>query len=175
MALGDRIAVMRGGRLEGLGSGAELYERPRNLFVAHFIGTPSMNVFDVRLEGEGDDLYARAEAFALRLPPAMAQKVAAYRGETVKLGVRPEAFAVPKMAPFPVDDLNTVHGLVNVIEPSAGGCSVYLSTLEDVPQDFTATLKVRLPSRYLGQEVPLAVNPERLHLFDPHTERSLYG
>ena len=176
MALGDRIAVMRAGRLEQLGSGAELYERPQNLFVAHFIGTPSMNVFDVRLESEAGALYARGEAFSLRLPPEIADKVASYRGRTVKLGARPEAFAVPKMATFEVDEGNTVGGLVEVIEPSAGGCTVYLSTVGETPKDFVATLKVRLPSRYLGQEVPLAVNPKRLHLFDPETERSLlYG
>lgn len=176
MALGDRIAVMRGGRLEQLGSGTDLYERPRNLFVAFFIGTPSINLFDVRLEAEAGDLYARSGAFSLRLPPEVADEVAAYRGNVVKLGVRPEAFAVPKMATFEVDEGNTVQGLVNVIEPSAGGCSVYLSTLEETPKDFIATLKVRLPSRYLGQEIPLAINPKRLHLFDPETERALlYG
>jgi multiple sugar transport system ATP-binding protein len=58
MALGDRIAVMRDGRIEQVGTGTTLYERPRNLFVAFFIGTPSINLFDVDLRVQGDGLFA---------------------------------------------------------------------------------------------------------------------
>lgn len=173
MAMGDRIAVMRGGELMQIGTGSELYGRPQNLFVAFFIGTPSINLFDAALASEGGSLYAKSASFNLRLPDDIAAKVAPHKGQTVKLGIRPEDMHVPKMAPFEVSEENTMHGLVNVIEPAASGCSVYLSTLDDAVQDFIATFKVRLPAKYLGEDIPLAINPRKVHLFDAQTERSL--
>ena len=80
---------------------------------------------------------------------------------------------VPRTAPFEVTEANTVRGVVNVIEPTAAGSTVYLSSLEDEPQDFVATFKQRVPSSYLEKEIPLAVNMEKAHFFDPATERSL--
>ena len=59
MALGDRIAVMRDGTIQQIGTGTELYERPRNRFVAFFIGTPSINLFDVDVRIGADDQLRR--------------------------------------------------------------------------------------------------------------------
>lgn len=173
MAMGDRIAVMRGGKLMQIGLGSELYEKPKNLFVAFFIGTPSINLFDVELVAEDGSLYARSPSFRLKLPEATAAKAARHRGQRVKLGIRPEDMHVPKMATFEVSEENTMNGLVNVIEPAATGCSVYLSTLDEASRDFIATFKVRLPSKYLEQEIPLAIDPRKAHLFDAETEASL--
>lgn len=173
MALGDRIAVMRGGKIEQLGSGSELYERPRNLFVAFFIGTPSINLFDMKLRAEGDAIWADGAAFSLLLPPEVRAKANSHLGQTIKLGIRPEDLHVPKRAPFSVSDDNTIHGVVNVIEPTATGCTVYLSTLQEKGQDFAATFKLRLPASYLGQEIPLAVNMSRVQMFDSQSEQSL--
>lgn len=176
MALGDRIAVMKDGALMQLGRGSDLYERPHNLFVAFFIGTPSINLFDAKLEVEGSDLYAVSGAFRLLLPPEIASKAQTHRGQPVKLGLRPEAFHIPKQATFAVDEGNTIHGLVTVIEPAAAGSTVYLSTTTSKPQDFVVRFDLRLPSRYLEQEIPLAIDPRRVQLFDPESEASLlYG
>jgi multiple sugar transport system ATP-binding protein len=173
MALGDRIAVMRDGKFEQLGTGSQLYEHPRNLFVAFFIGTPSINLFDVRLRAEGTEILADGPAFSLRLPAEMRPKLSAAIGKPLKLGVRPEDLHTPKTAPFPADEGNTIKGVVNLIEPSSTGSWVYLSTLEARPQDFAATFKLRLPASYLNKEVPLAINMRRVHLFDAETEQSL--
>lgn len=173
MSMGDRIAVMRNGELMQIGTGTELYERPHNLFVAFFIGTPSINLFDVVLSKDNDHVVATGTAFSLVLSPEIGTQVMQYIGKPVKLGIRPEDVHVPKTAPFPVNDGNTLRGIVNVIEPLSTGSSVYLNTLEDKPQDFVATFKVRLPASYLNKEIPLAINPQRVHLFDTQTEQSL--
>jgi multiple sugar transport system ATP-binding protein len=173
MSMGDRIAVMRGGELMQIGSGTELYEKPQNLFVAFFIGTPSINIFDVDLRGEGEGIEAVGSAFTVRLPNQLREKLQGHLGKKAKLGIRPEDLHVPKQAPFPVSEDNTIKGLVNVIEPLSTGSSVYLSTLEDKPQDFIATFKVRLPASYIGKEIPLAINLGKIHLFDAETERAL--
>lgn len=173
MALGDRIAVMKDGELMQIGSGSDLYERPHNLFVAFFIGTPSINLFDARLEAEGGDLYAVTDAFRLCLPADTARKVAVFQNRPLKLGLRPEAFHIPKQAAFSVSEGNTIHGLVTVIEPAASGSTVYLSTTANEPRDFIVKFDLRLPSRYLEQEIPLAIDPRKVQLFDPQTEDSL--
>lgn len=179
MALGDRIAVMRDGHIEQLGTGTELYEKPGNLFVAFFIGTPSINIFEVDLITRDGGVYAQSQAFSLRLPDEYKQKLSGYLsggfsvGKKVKIGIRPEDLHVPRMAPFTVSDENQMKGIVNVIEPSSTGCSVYLGSLAEKSQDFVATFRVRLPATYLGKEIPLAVNLRRAHLFDAETELSI--
>jgi len=173
MALGDRIAVMQNGRIEQLGSGTELYERPRNQFVAFFIGTPSINLFDVQIEVQEDYLFAVSTAFRVRLPDEFKERLWPYAGKTVRLGIRPEDLHVPKMAPFPVSEDNQIYGVVNVIEPSSTGCSVYLATLDEKSQDFVATFRARLPASYLGKEIQLAMNLRRAHLFDAVTRDSI--
>lgn len=173
MALGDRIAVMRNGKIEQIGTGTELYERPVNLFVAFFIGTPSINIFEAELISESDSFFVKSEAFKLLLPDEFKSKLSDHVNKRIKIGLRPEDLVAPKMANFPVTETNTLQGVVNVIEPSSTGCSVYMSTLESKAQDFTATFRVRLPATYLTKEIPLAVNLKRAHFFDFETEKSL--
>ncbi len=173
MSLGDRIAVMRNGRIEQLGTGAQLYECPSNLFVAYFIGTPSINLFETDLVPEDGQLWAKCPAFSLLLPPSISQGLEKYTGKHIKMGVRPEDLHVPRLAPFQVTEQNQMKGLVNVIEPSSTGCSVYLSTLETNAQDFVATFRTRMPVQYIGKEVPLAVHLEKAHFFEPETEKSI--
>jgi multiple sugar transport system ATP-binding protein len=173
MALGDRIAVMRSGTIQQIGSGSDLYERPRNQFVAFFIGTPSINLFEVEIRLEGDRIFATSDAFKLALPDELKDVVAPYNDQKVTLGIRPEDLHVPRMAPFEVTEENTIVGIVDVIEPTSAGSTVYLSSPTEDQRDFVATFKQRVPSSYLGKEIPLAANMENVHLFDPTTERSL--
>jgi multiple sugar transport system ATP-binding protein len=173
MALGDRIAVMRSGTIQQIGSGSDLYERPQNQFVAFFIGTPSINLFEVEIRLENDRVLATSGALKLALPDNLKSVVAPYNEQMVTLGIRPEDLHVPRMAPFEVTDENTIVGIVEVIEPTSAGSTVYLGSSAEEERDFVATFKQRVPSSYLGKEIPLAVNMENVHLFDPATERSL--
>ncbi len=173
MALGDRIAVMRDGKLQQIGTGTELYDHPRSRFVAFFIGTPSINLFDAELRASNGGIDTIAPTFTLRASDEMQEKIRMHVGRQVTLGIRPEDLHPPKTAPFPVNEENTLHGIVNVIEPTSAGCTVYLSTLGTAGQDFIATFKARLPASYTGKEIPLAVNRRKIQLFDKETELSL--
>jgi multiple sugar transport system ATP-binding protein len=173
MALGDRIAVMNAGRIQQIGTGPELYDQPRNLFVAYFIGTPSINLFDMRLRADGERVVAEGGGLRIHLHPSMTARARLHLDRPVKLGVRPEHLHVPRMAPFEVTEENTVHGVVNLVEPTSSGSTVYLSLPEEESQDFVATFKVRLPASYIDQEVPLGIDMSKVHLFDTQTGASL--
>src|SRR5205085_10444776 len=90
MTLGDRVAVMRDGRIQQVGTPLEIYNRPKNRFVAGFIGAPAMNFLEVMLEDAGGELYAVAPGFRIRVPGERAglRKVSGERA--MLLGVRPE-------------------------------------------------------------------------------------
>ncbi len=90
MTLGDRIAVMRGGVMHQCASPQEVYDRPRDRFVASFVGTPPMNLFDGRLAaGDGRVCFDLGDAL-VRLPDRLAERVGGRVGEAVVLGIRPE-------------------------------------------------------------------------------------
>jgi multiple sugar transport system ATP-binding protein len=93
MTLGDRIVVMNEGRVGQIGSPLELYDHPRTLFVATFIGSPAMNLVQGRLERSGDGFVATFDGTSLPLPDAFreAGRVDAHIGRDVAIGIRPEA------------------------------------------------------------------------------------
>jgi multiple sugar transport system ATP-binding protein len=98
MTMGDRVAVMRRGLLQQFDAPQRLYERPANLFVASFIGSPAMNVLEGSLERDGDALSCRIGAAALALPPELLNArpaLARYVGGQVAVGIRPEALDEP--------------------------------------------------------------------------------
>jgi multiple sugar transport system ATP-binding protein len=93
MTMGDRVAVMRGGLLQQIAIPKELYERPRNLFVAEFIGSPAMNLVMARVERSNGDLCAAFGQHRLRLEQTTLERhpgLSAYEGRDVVLGIRPE-------------------------------------------------------------------------------------
>src|SRR5438552_8253124 len=93
MTLGDRVAVMRDGYLQQVGSPKDLYERPQNLFVAEFIGSPAMNLVRACLSAENGSVYADFGAHRLRVPDSLVAErpaLRSYAGRDVALGIRPE-------------------------------------------------------------------------------------
>ena len=93
MTMGDRVAVIRKGLLQQVETPQYLYEHPTNLFVAGFIGSPAMNLFETPLVGSGDDFVVDAGGIKLSVPPeVLAERPAlrSYAGKSVVLGIRPE-------------------------------------------------------------------------------------
>ena len=93
MTLGDRVVVMRNGLLQQIAAPNELYDRPRNLFVAEFIGSPPMNLVVADLQRANGSLWTAFGPHRVRLEPATLEKhpgLAAYEGRRVVLGIRPE-------------------------------------------------------------------------------------
>jgi multiple sugar transport system ATP-binding protein len=126
----------------------------------------------VTLERENQQIYARSAAFRMLIPQPFYQRLEGHLNKSVKLGLRPEDMHVPNMAPFEVTEDNTIQGILNEIEPTATGCAAYLTTVE-AEIDYVATFRLRLPVSYLGREIPLGMNMEKVQLFDAVTEESL--
>ena len=93
MTMGDRVAVMRKGELQQMAEPQKLYDSPKNLFVASFIGSPSMNIFEGTVERSGDALTVKLGDQELPVPSDVAQRrpaLSGYAGRTLAVGVRPE-------------------------------------------------------------------------------------
>src|SRR5574341_1933884 len=89
MTLGDRVVVMKDGLVQQVGDPLGIYSKPRNRFVAGFIGSPAMNFMDCTVVANGD-LAVESPGFRIAVPPAQKAALDQYRGKTVTLGVRPE-------------------------------------------------------------------------------------
>ena len=167
MTMGDRICVMREGRILQVAAPLELYNQPADLFVAGFIGSPPMNFFTGTLAGKGASVCfvesgATPFPVTVPLPPALA--AAAQGCAEVVLGVRPEDVQI--VAP---GTSAQAEATVDVIEPM--GAETFL-TLRTAAGSLTARVR---PNEVVahGQTLRLAFALDRLHLFDRATERAL--
>lgn len=168
MALGDRVAVMRAGRVEQVGTAAEVYERPCNRFVAGFIGTPAMNFVAGSLEHtpSGARFIAagsRPEE-SLTLGIDLARRVADATGRSVLLGLRPESLTLGNEG-----DLASGAAFLplNVEAVAFGGSWIDVSGLAWGRHRVIARLNADREARRLsrGASVRLAVRPQGVHVF----------
>jgi multiple sugar transport system ATP-binding protein len=93
MTMGDRVAVMRKGELQQMAEPQKLYDSPKNLFVASFIGSPAMNIFEAKVERRGDGLALELGDQELPVPDEVARRrpaLAGYAGRALAVGIRPE-------------------------------------------------------------------------------------
>ncbi|MEM5776066.1 MAG: sn-glycerol-3-phosphate ABC transporter ATP-binding protein UgpC, partial [Anaerolineaceae bacterium] len=102
MTMATRIAVMNKGILQQLDTPKNLYDHPANKFVAGFIGSPSMNFFDVTLAEEDGKLYASGESFKVQFPENQVSKYREYTGQPLIFGIRPEDIHSPMYLPADV-------------------------------------------------------------------------
>ncbi|HVV59086.1 MAG TPA: sn-glycerol-3-phosphate ABC transporter ATP-binding protein UgpC [Gaiellaceae bacterium] len=181
MTLGHRVAVLRDGVLQQVDSPHELYHHPRNLFVAAFIGSPSMNLVDARVEN------GRARFAGFDVPVGDRAGIGSESRDVV-LGIRPTDFELgPAADPsWPrlsveaevVEDLGAELHVIFGIDARAVSAEAVRAAVEasdgdegklladDTRAIFTARVAARQPVR-VGERVELALDPGRLHFFDP--------
>ncbi len=197
MTMGDRVAVLRDGTLQQYGTPRELYDHPDNVFVASFIGSPEMNLYEASLEESGDRLAAAVGSQRLGLP---GQGLRPYLGRKVIVGIRPEDLGDPALghrgataagehsrdahASLTADarlvemlgselhvffsvDATPVRG--TAAASSAGG---QVGLLADSEPNGVARVGPRSQIR-AGSKVEFSVDTERLHFFDPDTGRAI--
>jgi len=182
MTLGQRVAVMRDGRILQVDEPQTLYRQPVDLFVAAFIGTPAMNLVEAQIDGD-DAVFGQ---FRVALDPGRRPP----RGtRSVVLGMRPESFEDSALAP---PELPRVEAEIEVLEELGSDVHVFFhvdaprisaEALVEASED-DATLLVEEKALFnarvdprtkaeIGSRLRLALDPNRFHFFDPKTGKSL--
>jgi len=200
MTMGDRVAVMRKGELQQVDAPQELYDRPVNLFVGGFIGSPAMNMIEATLERANGGLAAVTGSQRIALGDetlSVRPGLRAYEGKTVVLGIRPEDLEDAALETDTPDD-RRLHGKIVLREALGAEIMAHftvdarLAMTEDVrelardvgdervaegeAQD-EATLVGRFGARSRireGDEAEIAVDTRALHFFDPETGLGIY-
>lgn len=172
MTMGDRIAVMRDGLLQQCDTPMELYAHPANIFVAGFIGTPSMNFVPATLtKGSAGEYLVDAGPFILEAREYEKDKLDAYIGKKVILGIRPaDIYDRNLRSNIEPTAYNTLNADVDVVEPMGDVSTVYL-TIGDI--GLVSTLDGATAAKR-GEKLRVLVDVAKTHLFDPQTEKSLY-
>jgi len=194
MTMGERVAVMRRGLLQQVDRPQRLYETPVNLFVASFIGSPSMNLLQGRIErSDGDSRLLLANA---RVPLADRPELAEYAGREVGVGVRPEYLREPEDTPPEL----RLRGVVQATELLGSELLVHLevgvaplvtdeilelaadvdeSTADELRHEAEqrkATIVCRFEAGHevsIGENAECALDPARLHFFDPASGQAI--
>lgn len=191
MTMGDRVAVIKSGLLQQCAKPQVLYDKPANLFVASFIGSPSMNLYRAILDEDGSSLRLGSQIIALSSEVHHhIGRFAEFRGREVIAGIRPENISLAHMT-----DEMTIGGEVELVE--ALGSELFVHFRTDATQAKTEALtggesitsldlngtsrttavgvarlapdsKVRV-----GDQVPLRLDVTKMHFFDPNTGVSL--
>jgi multiple sugar transport system ATP-binding protein len=169
MTMGDRIAVMRDGILQQLDTPQNLYDHPTNMFVAGFIGSPSMNFFPSTLEQSGQDLLIKGEGFQLKVPPQYRQALAPQVGKPITFGLRPEDIADVRMEPN-ADPASVVPVTVDVVEPM--GSEIYLYLVTSGGQQFVARVDP-MTKVQPGEKLQVTFDMSKMHAFDQTTQQTL--
>jgi multiple sugar transport system ATP-binding protein len=192
MTLGDRVAVMRSGELQQVGSPMSLYNDPVNLFVAGFIGSPAMNFMPATLEGD----TVKLPIGDVKLPQDVRERVGRAEGKQLIAGIRPESFEDASLVGDALDRGSTFNAHIDVVESM--GSELYAHFTVDSDQSIESAELRELAEDAGGGEVPSAgeegrivarldpasgvtenqdaelwVDSTRLTLFDPQDGRNL--
>ena len=165
MTLGTRIVVMKDGVIQQVDSPQNLYDRPGNLFVAGFIGSPQMNFIDATVQKEGNNLYLVFGPNKITVTPEKAAKLKDYVGKEVTFGIRPEN--IHESTGFAnANANNTVASKVRVFEMLGAEVFVYVTvegidvTVREAPG---TVVKV-------GDNINISFDVEKIHIFDKETQ-----
>ncbi len=168
MTMATRIAVMNQGMLQQVGTPQELYDRPVNVFVAGFIGSPSMNFFEVTATQEGDEIHLSADTFRITMPSGKVTSLRPYLGQKLVLGIRPENIHAPDYMP-PGIAAARVRAKVDVTEMMGNEVFVYLLTGQE---QFLARLDPRVKANP-GQEMEVIFDTDSIHFFNSSTGKAM--
>ncbi len=169
LTLGDRIVVMKNGKILQISDPVNIYENPSNKFVAGFIGSPPMNFLSGTIAAQNGNYFFQDRGIKLRLLPQHHAKIAPFRGKPVLFGIRPEdiydkIFAQDARPEF------TITATVDMVEPMGSEIYLYLNAgnnafVARVSNQDTATV---------NQDLQVVFDMSKAHFFDPQTEEAIF-
>jgi multiple sugar transport system ATP-binding protein len=167
MTMGDRIAVMRDGQVQQVDTPLGLYNHPASRFVAGFIGSPAMNFVEAEILASNGDMRVDAGGFSLTIPTQKRAALQSFVGLPIILGLRPtDLFDARQSPPVEPEPGNTFAGKVEVVEQLGAESIIHLRVGQDellVKVDGAAAARPE-------EDMPVLVDLNRLHFFDPDTE-----
>ncbi|RLE99301.1 MAG: sugar ABC transporter ATP-binding protein [Thermoprotei archaeon] len=170
MTMADRIAVMNQGKIMQVGTSDEIYNKPSNLFVAGFIGSPRMNFFDATIAEKEDKILIEAQDFTIALEEKYRSILAEYLNKTVTVGIRPEHMYIEKhMIPTDIKPWK-IKGKIDFVEPLGSDTILHVNT-------GSMLILVKVPGSYrakIGEEVEVVLDLNQLHIFDKKSEKALF-
>lgn len=171
MTMGDRIAVLNAGIIQQLGPPQELYDHPNNLFVAGFIGSPSMNFFQgAQVAGDGNASKIVVPSVGqVQVPPLYVEQAKAAAGKNLTFGIRPINLEDVSLVP-PEERHGAIEATVDVIENLGSELQV---TATSAGKQILATLNPGSKVR-VGEKISLHVENEHIHLFDSDTGEAIF-
>ncbi|MGA7836319.1 MAG: sn-glycerol-3-phosphate ABC transporter ATP-binding protein UgpC [Acidimicrobiales bacterium] len=192
MTMGDRVAVMRAGHLQQCDRPNDLYSKPKNLFVAAFIGSPAMNLFEATMSDDGSSLKLGSQTLSLGEAVNHRPGLARYRGKSVVIGIRAEDLPI---AEGELRNGPVLEGRVEAVEALGSELLVHFSidatrvspdmSVEEsddfvptVPLDIVGEGIARVQPRAsvtAGEKAAFAIFSDRLHFFDPNTQVAIEG
>ncbi len=168
MTLGDRIAIMKDGKILQCDTPLNVYGKPVNKFVAGFIGSPPMNFMEEKIITKNGGLYFGRDAFSLKVVDRMYNILDKYIGKKVVLGIRAENIFDKLFASNATPD-NTVRTTCDVVETMGSHNYLYLS----VGKHTFIALVEGYNKPLSGSTLEVVFDMERVHFFDPSTEETL--
>ncbi len=166
MTMASRIAVMNKGILQQLDTPQVLYDRPANLFVAGFIGSPAMNFFPAKLRKDGNNLFVDTGDFSVKIPQERTDVYMPMADREVIFGIRPEDIHNPDFAP-PGIHAAPVGCKVDVTELMGNEIFLYLVSGKN---SYVARVDPRTRFQ-VGDQVQVVFNMDNFHIFDPAVDR----
>jgi multiple sugar transport system ATP-binding protein len=168
MTMGTRICVLNEGEIQQVDTPQNLYNNPTNVFVAGFIGSPSMNFFDATLRQSGENLVVDANAFQITIDALHAAPYRSAVGRDVILGIRPEDIHDAAFTPSGITP-SKIEANVDVVEQMGNEIVVYLN---EGGASFISRMDPRTQAHVGGRQT-VVFNVDNIHLFDANTKLSL--
>lgn len=168
MTMGDRIVVMRDGLVQQVDTPLNLYERPANVFVAGFIGSPAMNFVEGQLARRNGAVVFDAGNWRVAIPVALWEHIQDWEGRRVVFGIRPEHMQDASLA-APQDYHATLRAKVDVHEPLGADVVLYLDA---GGHSIVARVDAHSPAK-MGDDVTVALDLRKMHLFNAETHEAV--
>ncbi|HEV2440577.1 MAG TPA: sn-glycerol-3-phosphate ABC transporter ATP-binding protein UgpC [bacterium] len=167
MTMGDRIVVMKDGLVQQVDSPMNLYDRPANLFVAGFIGSPAMNFLETKLVRQDGKLVVDGGVFKADVPAELTSSLAEWAGKPVIFGIRPED--VSDRASASGGNGAVLKAQVDVHEPLGSDVILYLTAGQ---HSLVARVDAHTQAR-MGQGTEVVLNMKKMHVFNPETHAAI--
>jgi len=168
MTMGDRIVVMNNGSVQQVDSPLDLYERPANLFVAGFIGSPAMNFLEATIVKQDGKLLVDGQVFRGEVPQEFTPKLTEWAGRPVIFGIRPEDIHDRALAEGGGNGA-VIRANVDVHEPLGSDIILYLSAGD---HSIIARVDARSKAR-MGQTTEVVLNMAKMHIFNADTHEAV--